>query len=169
MKTSRKLEHLIVIYGSRRRPPFSRSQRLSADTGVQKLDAGCAFVSVKAAAALAVLLGCLGLRCCLMAPRPFLFNAISTLLLLASVGVASIGSSYIMYPKKYFGDLVILNHFSWHAKAGKQMSWPAAQTGNPACCPSAGTHLLCSDGLYSVARFFILSSWTALGSWGVIT
>lgn len=120
MKTSRKLEHFFVIYGSRRRPPFSRSQWPSADTGGQKLDAGCAFVLVKAAAALAVLLGCLQLGCCFTAPRPFLFVAISTLLLLASAEVASVGSSYITYPKKYFGDLLILNHFGWHAKARKQ-------------------------------------------------
>ena len=27
-----------------------------------------------------------------------------------------------MYPTKYFGDLLILNHFSWRVKTGKQMS-----------------------------------------------
>ena len=37
-----------------------------------------------------------------------------------------------MYPTKYFGDLLILNHFSWQVKAGKQMSLasgPDCQTG----------------------------------------
>lgn len=40
------------------------------------------------------------------------FHCILTLLLLASVEVARPESSYIMYPKKDFGDLLILNHFS---------------------------------------------------------
>ena len=44
------------------------------------------------------------------------FHFISTLLLLTSVEVARVGSSYIVCPKKYFGDLLILNHFGWQAE-----------------------------------------------------
>ena len=58
---SRKFAHLFIIYGNRRRLPFSRSQWQSADTGDEKLHSGCAFISVNAAATLAVLLGCLPL------------------------------------------------------------------------------------------------------------
>lgn len=44
------------------------------------------------------------------------FHFISSLLLLTSVKLARVGSSYIVHPEKYFGDLLILNHFSWQAE-----------------------------------------------------
>ena len=43
------------------------------------------------------------------------FHFISMLLLL-TVKLARVGSSYIVHPEKYFGALLILNHFSWQAE-----------------------------------------------------
>lgn len=44
------------------------------------------------------------------------FHYILTLLLLKPLEVARAGSAYIMYSKKYLGDLVIRSHFSWQAE-----------------------------------------------------
>lgn len=113
-----------------------------------------------------VLLGSFRLECCFIVPRLFPFCCHFNFAPSSISGSGQSWQLFVMYPTKYFGDLLILNHFSWQVKAGKQMSLAVAQTVKPGCSSSAGTHLLRSDGVLLCGGFCILSSWTALGSWG---
>ena len=180
---SRRFSHLFIIYGSRRKLPFSRSQWQSADTGDQKLHSGCTFISVNAAAALAVLLGpsarsaashllsfwdAFRSQCCFLVPQLFLFVAISTLLLLASVELASWQLLCYVSNEIFWGPINSqpLQLASEDQETNELGERP--RLSNLAAVPQRGPTVRALMGFYSAAGFCILSSWTALGSWGLL-
>lgn len=74
------------------------------------------FLLVNAANLLAVPFGMASIWDVLYGISVLSFYYTFTLLLLTSLGVDRVGSFYIMYPRKYFGGLLILNNFSWQTE-----------------------------------------------------
>ena len=165
---SRRFSHLFIIYGSRRRLPFSRSQWQSADTGDQKLHSGSPSSRWTQQLPLLSFWDAFCSECCFLVPQLFLFVAISTLLLLASVEVASWQLLRYVSNEIFWGPINSqpLQLASEDQETNELGERP--RLSNLAAVPQRGPTFRTLMGFYSAAGFCILSSWTALGSWGLL-
>ena len=107
-------------------------------------------------------------ECCFLVPQLFLFVAISTLLLLASVEVASWQLLCYVSNEIFWGPinsqpLQLASEDRETNELGEQ-----PRLSNLAAVPQRGPTFRALMGFYSAAGFCILSSWTALGSWGLL-
>lgn len=159
-ETSRKFEHVCILYGGRRRLPFSGSQRWR-DTRGQKQRLEWTSLSVTAATVLPVLWDALHLE---RASFSLHFNSAAS----ETVGSGQSWQRLHYVFQELFGGLSNLQPLQLASRRpGNRRVWPAAQAVTPGCCSLARTHLLCSTLLLLWGRFHYLTEGTASGSWGL--